>query len=452
MQTLELEDIQSSVLRDRPMPYAGIYLFMRINDAEHARTLLQRLIPHITNSAEWQHPRDPAWINIVFTHPGLRALGVPEQILAGFPKEFRLPMATRSAQLGDSGPSDPKNWDYPFGSPDFHLGLHMMAPHQEALDEMLAVGRHALEGLRGIESIAKLKVGLPPTFREHFGFADGISRPFIEGQRGDPRPGQEEPIRAGEFFLGYTNELGVEARGPGPRDFWKNATYFSIRKLHQNVAAFRAFLQERAKLMGEDPEFIAAKMVGRWRSGCPLALSPGRDDFEIARDPARVNNFKYAGEDEHGYLTPLGSHIRRVNPRDALDNTITNARLHKIFRKGAVYGPALPEGVLQDDGVDRGLVIAFANADPQRQFEFVQSQWINDGDFIGAGSEKDPLTSVQEEGATYTFPARPIRRKMLGLPSFVVTKGGEHVLLPGIGGLRWLAEAKWRDPKTQTSD
>jgi deferrochelatase/peroxidase EfeB len=89
---------------------------------------------------------------------------------------------------------------------------------------------------------------------------------------------------------------------------------------------------------------MAAKMVGRWRSGCPLALSPDRDDPEIAKDPLRNDAFGYADDDLKGLKTPAGSHIRRVNPRDALRDSIVNTRLHRIFRRGATYGPMLPEG------------------------------------------------------------------------------------------------------------
>ena len=103
----------------------------------------------------------------------------------------------------------------------------------------------------------------------------------------------------------------------------------------------------------------------------------------------------------------------------------------------------LPEDILEDDGVARGAVIAFVNTNPERQFEFVQSQWVNDGDFISAGDEKDPIAGNHAEAGQFTFPAKPARRRLEGLPSFVVTKGGEHVLLPGIGGLRWLAGGRW---------
>jgi deferrochelatase/peroxidase EfeB len=441
-QTLDLADIQATVLRNRPMPYCGAYVFMRIDAPEHARTLLRRLIPKITTSADWQKPFDHAWINIVFTHSGLTRFGLPPQILDGFPLEFRVPMAKRKEFLGDIGESDPAHWDYPFGSEQLHTALMVMAPDHEALEAKLAVGRAALAGLPGVEVIHQLDISVPSNFREHFGFVDGISRPFIEGQGGAPKPGQGEPFRAGEFFLGYVNELGEFAKGPGPDALWTNGTYLSIRKLHQDVALFRRFLRERARTPPEE-ELIAAKMAGRWRSGCPLALSPNRDDPEIAKDPLRNNAFAYRDDDPKGMKTPAGSHVRRVNPRDALRDSIVNTRLHRIFRRGTTYGPMLAEGVLEDDGVARGAVIAFVNTNPGRQFEFVQSQWVNDGDFISAGQERDPIAGNHGEGSPFTFPAKPARRRLAGLSSFVVTKGGEHVFLPGIGGLRWLAAGLW---------
>jgi deferrochelatase/peroxidase EfeB len=438
MQILDLADIQATVLRNRPMPYCGAYVFMRIDDPGHARTLVNRLIPKITTSADWQKPVDHAWINIVLTHAGLARLDLPREILDGFPLEFRVPMAARKEFLGDIGESDPSHWDYPFGSQDLHAALMVMARDRQSLENKLAIGREAMVGLPGVTVIGQLDVTLPGNLREHFGFVYGISRPFIEGQGGSPLPGQGEPLKAGEFFLGYVNELGELARGPGPQVPWTNGTYLSFRKLHQNVAKFRRFLRERAKTPA-DEELMAAKMVGRWRSGCPLALSPDRDDPEMGKDPMRNNAFTFYADDSKGMKTPMGSHIRRTNPRDALSDTIVDTRLHRVFRRNSAYGPMLPEGILEDDGVARGNVIAFVNANPARQFEFVQSQWVNDGDFISAGRDMDPIVGNHSGEGQYTFPALPVRRRLDGLPSFVVTKGGEHVFLPGVGGLRWLA-------------
>jgi Dyp-type peroxidase family len=215
----------------------------------------------------------------------------------------------------------------------------------------------------------------------------------------------------------------------------RNGTYVAFRKLHQRVAAFRRYLHENAPDPSEQ-ELLAAKFVGRWPSGAPLALAPDKDDPELGEDAARNNAFLY-GDDPRGLKCPVGSHARRMNARDAV---ITGeVRLHRMIRRGTNYGPSLPPGVLDDDGADRGLMFAFIGARLDRQFEFVQREWINDGRFIGAPDERDPLIGVQD-AATFTIPKRPIRRRMTGLPDFVVNRGGEYCFMPGLRALRWLAD------------
>lgn len=441
---LELHDIQGTVLNNRPMPYFGAYVAFRINDAEAARTMLQRLIPRVTSSADWAAPKEHAWINVAFTWEGLRRIGLSQEILNGFPIEFRQGMAARAAFLGDVGRSAPELWDFPHGNSGFHVGLLVMASTSEGRDSKLAIGRHALEGLKGIELAARLDVGVPPTMREHFGFADGISRPFIEGQGGEPLPGQLL-TKAGEFILGYENELGELAKGPGPEALWRNGTYIAIRKIYQDVATFRRYLQQCAT-DSAGQERVAAKMMGRWRSGCPLALSPDVDNPAIVADPKRNNDFAYYDDDRNGQKTPVGCHIRRVNPRDGLKDTMANARLHRLVRRGAAYGPLLAEDAKEDDGQDRGIVLGLINANPGRQFEFVQSQWVNDGDFQSQGRRTDPIVGRRDTSDDFAYPEKPVRRRLTGLPDFTATRGGEHVFLPGLGGLRWLAEMRPDNP------
>ena len=431
---LNLEDIQGTVLRARPTPYFGSYYVFTVDDAHSAIALLKRILPYLTSAANWDAPAENAWINLTLSFEGMRKLGMPEEILQGFPREFSQGMAARHVYLGDVGPNDPSLWDMPHGGNGFDIGLLIMAGSPELRDAKAAIGHEAISGLGGLRMVYRLDVGLPPTLREHFGFVDGISRPFIEGQGGTPLPGQ--PIaKAGEFLLGYENELGAIASGPGPKELWQNGTYISLRKIRQDVAAFRRFLRDNADTP-EGQELLAAQMMGRWRSGCPLALSPDRDDPALAKDRLRNNDFLYLKEDPDGHRTPTGSHIRRVNPRDALEETVVEMRLHRIRRRGATYGSLLPEGVLEDDGVDRGIIFAAINANPGRQFEFVQSQWINDGDFISQGERSDPIAGRRDRSDEFAV-MRP-RRRYRGLGAFSLTRGGEHLFLPGLGGIRWI--------------
>jgi hypothetical protein len=152
----------------------------------------------------------------------------------------------------------------------------------------------------------------------------------------------------------------------------------------------------------------------------------------------RNNDFLYQADDERGFKCPAGAHVRRVNPRDA--DIIGQTRLHRIIRRGTTYGPPLPEGVLEDDGADRGLVGVFLGAHLDRQFEFIKTDWVNDGNFIGYSGEKDPVAGQTHGTGIMTIPEQPIRRRIQDLPSFVVTRGGEYGFIPGLRALRWLAD------------
>jgi hypothetical protein len=99
----------------------------------------------------------------------------------------------------------------------------------------------------------------------------------------------------------------------------------------------------------------------------------------------------------------------------------------------------MPAGVFEDDGVDRGGVFLLIGAHLRQQFEFVQSQWVTDGNFISHGTEQDPLIGNNDGEGIFTIPKKPVRRRLHGLPQFVTVRGGEYCFLPGLRALRWLA-------------
>ena len=151
---------------------------------------------------------------------------------------------------------------------------------------------------------------------------------------------------------------------PTPEVLGRNGTYVVFRKLHTRVAAYRSYLRARAANRAEE-DLLGAKIVGRWQSGAPLALSPDQDDPELGSDPRRNNDFGF-GDDPRGFKCPVGAHARRANPRDALDQEgSVDVRLHRMIRRGTSYGPMLPDGVTEDDGVDRGIIFVFAGAHPK---------------------------------------------------------------------------------------
>jgi Dyp-type peroxidase family len=437
--SLELDDIQRGVLHQRPSPYVGAYLLLRIDDREAGRKLVQRLCPVIESAQASSDPAQNASISVGFTYQGLKALGVPQDSLASFAPEFRQGMAARAAELGDSGASSPGHWEKPLGTPEVHVALSVLSPDAARLEVLLERARRAHDQLAGVQLIWRQDCYQLPTGRTSFGFKDGIGQPAVEGSRIPGSNPDERPIKAGEFILGYPDETGSVGPMPAPEVLGRNGTYLVFRKLHTRVAAYRQYLRAKAASR-EEEALLAAKMVGRWQSGAPLALCPGQDDPDLGPDPGRNNHFGY-GDDLRGFKCPAGAHARRANPRDALDHEMSvDVRLHRMLRRGTSYGPMLPDGVLEDDGTDRGIIFVFVGAHPKRQFEFVKTQWLNDGIFIGAPAEKDPLAGANDGTGTFTIPQRPIRRRLQGLPPFVITRGGEYCFAPGLRALRWLAE------------
>jgi Dyp-type peroxidase family len=446
---LEVSDIQATVLRPRPSPYEGEYVILRIDDAAQGREMLRRIIPHVATADDWWTPKLPGWLGIAFTYQGLKALGVPQVSLDSFPKEFHEGMAARASILNDAGDNAPENWEFPFGTADIHVALAIYSKDDKSLETVLEKARQSHHELRGISVVYRMKFSELPGGRNPFGFKDGLHNPHVEGSGTPIHPGFGPPIKAGEFIMGYPDELGKTATSPEPEVLRRNGTFLAFRKFHTKVAKFRKYLREQAS-SPEEEELIAAKMVGRWRSGAPLVLAPEIDDPKLGANADRNNNFSY-NEDMQGLKCPFSSHIRRVNPRDALKDDIVAVNLHHFLRRGTNYGPPLPEEVLEDDGAERGGVFLLIGAHLQRQFEFVQSQWITDGNFISHGTEQDPIVGNDEGSGVFTIPKRPIRRRLHALPQFVVVRGGEYCFMPGLRALRWLAGLDARSDQAEDS-
>ncbi|WP_050422125.1 Dyp-type peroxidase [Bradyrhizobium tropiciagri] len=438
---LDMSDIQATVLRPRPSPYVGEYVVLRIDDAAQGREMLRRIIPHVAPADEWWVPSLPGWLGIAFTYQGLKALGLPQASLDSFPVEFRQGMAARAAILHDFGGNAPSNWEYPFGNSDMHVALAVYSDNEQHLGEILARAGQSHHDLAHVSVVYRMRFNELPGGRNPFGFRDGLHNPHVEGsvaeEDGFVPAASNASIKAGEFVMGYPDELGQTALAPIPGELRHNGTFVAFRKFHMDVAAFRKYLRAHAS-SPEEEELLAAKMVGRWRSGAPLVLAPDHDDPALGGDATRNNDFSYA-DDMKGLKCPFSAHTRRINPRDALKDDVVNVNLHKFLRRGTNYGSALPEGVLEDDGAERGGVFLLIGAHLQRQFEFVQSQWATDGNFISHGAEQDPLVGNNDGEGVFTIPKIPVRRRLHGLPCFVSVRGGEYCFMPGLRALQWLA-------------
>jgi Dyp-type peroxidase family len=242
--------------------------------------------------------------------------------------------------------------------------------------------------------------------------------------------------RRGEFILGVPDEdtrYDPQRRLPGyPATLGRNGTYVVWCKFRQDVARWRRTLREAAAHYTDgDEQKLAAKIVGRWANGAPLITHPDRPPDTFDTSAAGANSFRY-DEDPGGLSCPLGAHIRRSNPRDALGWNGNMTFRHRMIRRGMPYGRPLPEGRMTGDEEERGLIFVCFQASISRQFEGVQLQWLNAGNIFGLGNDSDFL--VGDGRSKMIVQGRP-PFLLQSPPDLVTIRGGEYLFAPGMSAL-----------------
>ena len=495
--SVDLDDVQGLLRFGYARHTQACFLLLRIRDVRAARDWLAAAP---VASARTVDVPPPTVLQVALTSPGLRALGVADDIVDAFSAEFVAGMsgdAARARRLGDVGANDPGGWQWGASPavPHVLLLLYALPGHLDAWQRTICAQCEA-----GFEQIACLSTsdmdGVEP-----FGFVDGISQPRVDWERTRAPHDATQPDyinRAclGEFLLGYPNEYGgytdrplldpqrdpaaTLARAedaPGRADLGRNGSYLVLRQLRQDVAGFWQFMDRQA---GGDPvarQQLAESMVGRTMRGDPLvdgsdagATPPEGASGKAAQ--AEQNAFTF-DTDPHGLRCPLGAHIRRSNPRnadlppgapgvvsrvlrtlgfdaDALANDlVASTRFHRLLRRGREYGAQLSaQRALAGPAAaaDTGLHFICLGANIARQFEFVQSAWLMGTKFGGLSGEGDPLLGNRAPDVNripsdqFSMPqAAGADRRVAGMPQFVTVLGGAYFFLPGIRALRYLA-------------
>jgi deferrochelatase/peroxidase EfeB len=465
--SIDSADVQGNILRGYGWSFAHARHFaLGIGDAAQARAFLGGLVagdgadlPQVTTAERWDD-KPHACLNVGITHPGLAGLGVPQAILDAFPRAYREGPAARALApdpdypagvgLGDVGPSAPDRWILGgTETPPVHMMLSLYTRAKDRLEYesgrlRAAIGRHALTELSRHDARAL------PHGRVHFGYRDGIAQPRIAGGDSKATPDKQPEAPTGDFLLGrdYVNTFGGNYIGDLPGALADNASYGAFRIQEQDVAGFEELLARWGRAAGLDPELVAAKLVGRWRNGVPLVLSPDTDSPNPPVSGHQLNDFDYAPgathpafyDDAEGLRCPIGAHIRRVNPRGS--KVMGKPYSRRILRRNLPYGPAF-DPAHPDGDVERGLIGYFICGDLEAQWEFIQRVWVHEDIAThGIRGTREPIIATQPDGGgRFTIRTADARDPIVlgGLPTLVQTRGSAYCLIPGIGGLRHLA-------------
>lgn len=452
------------------------------HDGQRARAWLGDLLPRVASSRDvatfneqFSHARannggdDPTdlkalWVGLSLTGHGLLALASDLQADLANPA-FRLDALTRGAaepaRIAALRDDDPADWVVGRADQDIDALVTVAADAPDDLRVELDRQR-TIAARRGVVVAFEQQGNTLAGHRrghEHFGFKDGVSQPgvvgFDEADPENPKQKKDHPgtdlLQPGEFLLGYPGEGGA-IRPHAP--WMENGSFHVFRRLSQDVPAWwaqaetqRQVLLERDPAHPVSPDLLAAKLVGRWRSGTPLANAPDRDN-RSARDRKDDNDFEFVSnppeedDDPEGVKTPRFAHIRKMYPRN--DAFADNER-HRILRRGIPFGlhfdPALGRGHGVD--ADRGLCFAAFMTSIPDQFEFLQERWANEPNFFDAGDGPDPVIGT-DPVSTVTLRRSGGITNQLDFRRFVRTTGAVYLFAPSCSTLRELADGTIR--------
>lgn len=469
---LETDEIQSIAFGGMGKLQAAEMIALRLPESPPAAERAQWLDFVLANASFGARVPEKEAMTVAFSASGLRKLGLADEGVAGLPTVFRRGMAApgQDRVLGDVGENAAANWAWGEGAAEADAILVCYAtPERIAGMTATVVAEAKVAGMRVLHRLPLIiKTDGDGRPIEHFGYRDGISQPVIEGTPRARAPiHPQHKVAAGEFLLGYPDQTGkapppiavpagfdrgqclsplavppVGGEGRDWRDFGRNGSFLVVRQLVQHVDRFETFCRQTAEGLGAEaidgrpaPEWVGAKMFGRWKDGASLVRNPVRREAEATEERRRDvadNGFLYEGEDPQGLACPLGAHARRSNPRDSLGKDpqaqIELAKRHRLLRISRAF----------EQGNRKGILFMCLNADIERQFEFVQQTWVMNPSFQTLHGEQDPIVGHPNGDGAFTVPTRHGPLTLDGLQAFVTVEGGGYFFMPGQRALRYL--------------
>jgi deferrochelatase/peroxidase EfeB len=446
--TVDLTNVQGLVHEFYPCECSRYLLF----NFEHGdgRAFLRGLLPSVT-AAHADAGVGATFVNVGLSFEGLQQLGVEPSVLDEFPLDFK--NGPDPIVLGDVGASASEHWWHGrFKTSAVHALVQLTCHTADGIAAATEVVR-ALAARTASTELLPTPDGTPIDGRHlgngrlHFGYRDGISQPDISWSDG----ADTAKINFRHFLLGYsTPEISSSPKVVGSRpvssaqaaELVRDGCYAVFKWIYQDVARFNLFLQTEGPRLApgrpdaEGQELLAAKLMGRWRDGTPLVLSPAGPDTALAS----ANDFSYREMDPDGVKCPFAAHIRVVNPRDQPLNPAEFGFVPRVIRRGTPFGPPL-EGTT-DDGQLRGLVGVFLCASIAAQI-YKLTAWMKRTDFSPAFTNpvgQDPLASREVPGASSAFEIPSASgAATIRLADFTRTLGTCFFFVPGLSGLRRLA-------------
>ncbi|WAR53602.1 hypothetical protein PtB15_3B110 [Puccinia triticina] len=395
-------------------------------------------------------------INLGFSFAGLKKLGLQaEEIPTGgngiFSKGQKVDAVDNLGDPVDQATRKLKTWSRDFLSEANPIDFVVLvtAPDCKLLNERLDQLRRNFGGFLASSFVRQGNVRPGnQAGHEHFGYLDGISEPTIENINARPEDQKSGIVKPGVILLGHTTQDGNNSN-LDPKQTWiKDGSFMAFRELQQLVPEFQSFCDEAAKKL-QNPnvsgDFIGARIVGRWKSGAPLTLTPVEDKPELNR----AQDFDFSDELKQERC-PYAAHIRKTNPRNGIAGAEPNATSlpHLMVRNGIPYGPELTEEekALKKTKENRGLLFVSYQSQIESGFQFVQKLWCNNTDFpaktpakvtpgfdllIGQTSDEKPRVAQNINPLGIEGTTDP--NNVLTAPAhFVVPLGGEYFLMPSI--------------------
>ncbi|KAG8803179.1 hypothetical protein FRC17_006239 [Serendipita sp. 399] len=441
--TLNATDIQGDILVGMRKKLELFYFF-HINEAQSFKKKLHvNVVPRITSTLDLLNvvTQPVVCLNIAFTYTGLKTLGFTSNLADN------VWFKGQEADAWNLGDPSTTNWVPEFTGRKID-GVFLIA--SDTMTNVIAM-KNWLETLFGtdITKIYELQGNIrPPPFEGHemFGYLDGVGQPAVAGFNVSPVPGQQV-INAGVILVGEPGDTLI-----GSRPSWaKDGSFLVFRQLKQLVPEFDKYcldnappqsswtLQQRAELLG-------ARIIGRWKSGAPVDLSPTVDNPALAADPNQNNNFDFshtgfniATNQKH---CPFAAHIRKSRPRADLATP-----LNAIMRAGIPYGPE-PSSTeyarntsSTDIKMERGLAFVSYQSRIDAGFKFIQEAWANTVNFAPGKSPQPGFDLIfgQNHGGPRWMSGADINNPnavLNMLTEFVISRGGEYFFAPSITAIR----------------